>query len=325
MQINNWLTPQFPALQTNLPQQAHIELHGDSLITTNDEVELSLFNREGSGEWRQQQGETRLGPGFQWNHQGTVRTDPSSLQRFIHPNMDSSFQVSGLIGARGEGRHRLDAEQSSENFIGAELQLEGQHRIHGPGIDTVLGAEIRAAAGRTQDLTLRHEVSQERLDLGGDLKFEAGAGVSATPTLGLESQNGSHLRVGAEVSGGEQAGIELGGGIGRDNASGQTRLRLHGGAKFLLGAQANLDIAINDADIENAAHNLGGNLLGGAGLLLAGREGMQAGQRLGHQLGDGAARAITGTLDNIPRFANTLNRMSRDASERINHTFDWTH
>ncbi|MFN8610936.1 MAG: hypothetical protein U0931_25565 [Vulcanimicrobiota bacterium] len=313
------------SLALNLPPQAQIELHGDTVTTTNDEVQLSLFEREHTRDGPQQQGGTRLGPGFQWTHHGTVRTDPNSVQRFLHPNMDSTLQVSGLVGARGEGDHRLNAAQSTENFIGAEIRLEGQHRIHGPAGDALLGAEIRASAGRTHDLSLRHEVSQERLELGADLKLEAGAGVSATPTLGLESHNGSHIKVGAELSGGEQAGIELGGGIGRDNATGETHLRLHGGAKFLLGAQANLDIAINDRDIENTAHSLGGNLLGGAGLLLGGREGAKIGREVGQELGDGAAHAITETLDNIPRFANAINRMSRDANERLSHTFDWIH
>ncbi len=326
MHIQNSNTSPFPqSLEMNLPRQAQISLRGDSWIATNDEVQLSLFAREGSENWQEQQSDTRMGPGFQWNHQGMVRTNPNSLQRFLVPNQDSSFQISGLIGTRVGSEHRLTRSQSTENFVGAELQLEGQHRIHGPGVNTLLGLEVRAAVGRTQNLAVHLEASQERLELGADLKLEAGAAISATPTIGLESANGSHIRVGAEVSGGEQAGIELGGGISRDNDTGETRVRLHAGLKVLLGAQANLDIAIQDEDIENAAQNLGGNLLGGAGMLLGGREGARAGQQLGQQLGDQAADAVTNTLDHIPRFVHTLNRMSRDASQRLNHTFDSMH
>lgn len=303
--------PQRPAKESagsmDLFESSQMDTLGSSVATTHQDAQLSLFHS--------QTGQARLGPGFEWNRQTSVRTDNNSLQRFLTPNSDGQIQVTGLVGARTEG-----GRTSSESFVGAEIQFSGQQRLHGPGVDTLLGADVRASAGRTHDFSLHNEVSQERLDLGADVKLEAGAAVELAPSLGLETRHGSRVRLGGEVSLGEQLGVEMGGGVGRDNSTGNTTFRLHGGASLFAGVEANLELTVNDADIENVARTAGGNLLGNAGMLLGGSQGAQNGRRLGEQLGDGVADAVTGTLDNIPRFANNLNRLARDASQGLNHT-----
>lgn len=159
-------------------------------------------------------------------------------------------------------------------------------------MDTVVRAGLRASAGQGGALKLEMEVKPERLSFEGQAMTKMGAQAELDGGLELRSHSGSAAKANGAVGIGPQVGLDLNGGLGRDNQEGETRLRLQGELKAILGLELSAELVLKDKDIEGACCNL-----------------------LGQTTGNVVAGTVTGALDCLPRGAHLLKRLANATGE----------